>query len=331
MLVLFVSSALGQCSPAHTFSVTSSTTVSHNQIALDDGNPIYCINVTVPNVAIAFNSVPDGELEIYQRIHGREVLFDSFSILERPIRMLDYGADTGLIVVQPIGHSQFSFGLVRYPSSCTSRISSARPHDIFHVDENCSHDGCLAPQSTLCYFNALWGDVQYSISGILNPDLNFLNVISSDGRKTMTGTFETDISISGRNQFVYFVLENNGTAENLRSLLSVRISGQYSADLGGPRGKWVSGGLTLFEAGASPGSLTAPKSGAFFVLSSVVFLCLVLAAGAFVLISPAHAEESSSPAEREGGIARLSGDIGPPPSRRKSIVQDGNPEFLEDH
>jgi hypothetical protein len=328
-MILLFGLALGNgCSPTRTFQVTTSTGVIYSDIPVSAANPSYCINVTAPHVAVSFHSLPDGFVRVYRGVSSQEVLCDNISSAPNKLFMVDFGSDTGLLEFQSLHQSQLSYSLIRYPPRCHSHITSSVRADIFQLDENCTHDGCLLPQSTICYFNALWGTLHYSIATDLVPDQAYLTIISPQNEpRELTGVSHLVMSVTGKPDYLYFILNNTNPLDRLRWSISVNVTGNPSVDRTGIRGRLDSGGIKIFHENDIGGEgLPLPSAPPFFMLGSVLFLCLVIASGAFILMS--ERQKEASPPASKTKIENID-DVFPMPRRqRSSTLDDGNPDDI---
>jgi hypothetical protein len=329
MIVLFGLALSNQCSPTSTFQVTTLINVSHNEVSLNAENPPYCINITAPRVAISFHSLPDGFVRVYRRTSlSQEILQENLSSSPNKLFIIDFGSETGLLEFDSVHACELSYSLIPYPAECHSRITSSLRADIFQLDENCTHDGCLHPQSTICYFNSLWGPLQYSITADLAPDFAYLSAISESGTRKITGLYHSTISAPGTSGFMYFILRNIHPTDRLRSSVSVKVTGNHSVDRTGIRARSDSHEIAIFhENDIDSETLQIESRPAFFVLASVLFLCLALASAAYFLISQ-YQKEIPQP-EHHRPLMGNRDDVSPMPVKERSaVLADGNPHEI---
>jgi hypothetical protein len=125
---------------------------------------------------------------------------------------------------------------------------------------------------------------------------------------------------------VLFVIVNLDGFDELRNSVAIDVTGADPSGLA--RGRWESGGIALFF--SQQDALEAqPGTGAFFAMAGLLFLCLVIAGAAYLVLKAfqklQNARAAPAPALVEKvPVTELLGRV------EHREPDDGNPDFPPD-
>jgi hypothetical protein len=299
---------------------------------------IYCVNITVPRVALSFVEIPDAFVEVWRNTdYSGQELFVNDSLRFVRTRSIDFGADTGLLVFTSLSQTFLAFSLVKFPAECQSHIISNVQSDVFRIDDSCNTDGCLGPNSGICYFRPFTEGTAYSMGVNLTENQSIADVcvrnqsISDDyvDCKHFTGDQSYNFSVrADGTDLAYLAVRNVDNEDQLSGFVSVNI--RSNRHLGESRGRSDGSGLVVFygeEPPPDPGGLM-PWNAALVVLASMCFLLVVLAAIAYLTITHLQrAAEVAAPDAVKLAAAR-SADFDTVTQKPAEVeVDDGNPDM----
>jgi hypothetical protein len=301
--------------------------ILRTRISFPSANDIVCLNVSFPDVAVSFLEAANASVEIYVSTSFGSSLRHNSTLTQSGLGVVDFGNDTGTIVIRSLSPTELSCSVVAYPPSCRARITSIRPSDSFEVSASGGGDGSLSPLSTICYFSSLHGDVRYSLDVDLQPNLARAEIYTFNGLQ-QTFTHKTSITfyVRAADDPVLFVIVNLDDLDVLRNSVALAVAGEEPS--GSARARWESGGITLFFSEQSTQDVP-PATGAFFAMAALMFLCLVIAGAAYLVLKAfqkmqkAHQPEATAVPEKVP-VTELLGRVG------DREPDDGNPDFPPD-
>jgi hypothetical protein len=317
MLFLFSLALYDECLPSRTSDFAQPSQIHRGRVAFPSAGDVVCLNISVPQTVVSFLDTADASIRVFTNNASGPVLALDSTFRASRLAIADFGSDTGVIVLRSLSQTGLTYSLIAYPSACASRITSTRESDSFSLNETC--DGtCLAPGATICYFSALHGAINYSLSVDFASSDAAVEAHTSGGLwEQFRGRTTATRCISARDDPIFWVVRNGGAGNLRRSvLIDARGQGPSSA----ARGRRDSGGLQMFYAGEP-----APV-GAFFVMVALLHMCLVIAAAYLVLKAWQRAAKEAV----ERGQLEITPDSNRPPKRSQPELDDGNPDLPPD-
>jgi hypothetical protein len=298
--MLFLLSSLllyDECRSGSTVQLSKTPTISRRQYSFTSPNSVFCLNATVPNIAISFLQKVNASYQIYRTVNPTGTLVFNSTFGEDPLSVVEFGDDTGLIIIRCASVSELIYTAIAWPDDCVSRIVSNRESDFFSVDDQCEHDGCVEPGATICYFNSLQSEALYAIDVDLRHEASLVEVFSAPERpvRNFKGKEEYSLNVGPESDPVYFTVFNGNDEHILTKRVSITTNSFGISD--GVRAYYAHDppGIALFYQDAE-GDQGAPI-GAFFTMAAIMVLSIVLAAYAYLFLQ-------QSPPVRERSVIR---------------------------
>jgi hypothetical protein len=315
------------CARARMFQFDQPMQILKTRISFPFANDIVCLNVSIPDVAISFLDVANASVEVYRSAQFGPSLQHNSTLTRSRLGVVDFGNDTGTILIRSLSPTGLSYSVVAYPPACRTRITSIMASDSLEIKADGGRDGSVGPLSTICYFSSLHGDVRYSLDLDLQPDLAKCEIHSFEGlQQTFTGKTSITFYVRASDDPVLFVIVNMDKIDRLRNSVALAVAGaDPSASV---RARWESGGIALFF-GERPALEATPGTGAFFTMSALLFLCLVIAGAAYLVLKAFQKNQKPHPpavpaqAEQVPVTELL-------PRVKDREPDDGNPDFPPD-
>jgi hypothetical protein len=316
MLLLLSLLLYDDCTASRTITFNQSSQIVKSQLGFHFANDIVCLDMVIPHVAVSFLTVSNSTITIYT---NTSIAQPKASPAAGRLSLVDFGNETGTIVVRSLSATELTYSAIAYPSICGSRITSNRQSDALQIGGDEQPDGRVGPESALCYFPAVHGGINFTVDVDLTSGQSQVDVWEANSlRNHFTGKATTTF---GSERSPFFVVENRDGADYLKTSAAIKFAG--SGPSNSARGRWDGGPMLLFYGEAPPANEPLPR-GAFFAMAAVLYLCLAIAGVAYLVLKAFQAAQQARPVVRGTEL--------PPPASRlvDHGPDDGNPEFPPD-
>jgi hypothetical protein len=318
--MLFVSLLLlyDECRSGVTIQLSETPRILKREYNFPSVGAIFCLNFTVPNLAISFLQKANATIQVFRTASSTASLVLNSTFANDPLSVADFGDDIGMVMMRATSISQLIYSTVAWPDNCKSRVLSNCQSDVFAVDDQCENDGCVDPDSTICYFNSLHSESLYAIEVDLRHGDSRVQVINATGGSIKNFKTKDSASLNyAASEPVYFTIFNGNDENSLSKSVSITTSSfGVSDETRAYYNRESHSGITLFY--EQPQMNSGIPIGANFAMSSIVFLGFVLAVITYLFLHP----DPTAVEGRAGSQSEISAQAGAanPQGKKYAVV-----------
>jgi hypothetical protein len=319
MLFLSLLALYDECRSGVTIQLTATPKILKREYNFPSAGSLFCLNFTVPNLAISFLQKANASVQVFRTVGSSSFVVFNSTFEDQPLSVADFGDDVGMIMIRALTLSQLIYSTISWPDDCESRVLSNRESDFFAVDDQCEHDGCVEPGSTICYFNSLHSESLYAIEVDLRHEHSLVAVFSASGEpiRNFRNRESYSLAVGPSSEPVYFTIFNGNDEDILARSVSITSSSFGISDDVRAYYDHNPRGIALFF--EQPHDNSGIPIGADFTMTALLFFCLVLAALTYMFLHRDPAEL----AERAGAQSELA-DSADPQRKQYTVVASGD-------